>query len=208
LLVKSGTEEDGIKAWQKLYRHYHRKTFARAIRDHREILYPRPLRYMSEVPTAVMEWEDKLTKVEKEYEAIPEMLKMAALVEMMPNEIKDMVFMTTDESTKDYEKLKQRIFAWAANKASAQSGPVPMDVGKVSYCEQGNYEDEAEVDVAVVSGGAVCYRCGGWGHLSRDCPTPPKGKGKGGAEKGKGKGGGKDGYSSKGWNKGKGKEKG
>ncbi len=54
LMVKSVANQDGIRAWQKLYGHCHRKTFAKAIRDHREILYPRPLKLMSEVMTAVM----------------------------------------------------------------------------------------------------------------------------------------------------------
>ena len=34
LLVKSVPREDGIRAWQVLHKHYHRKTFAKAIRDH------------------------------------------------------------------------------------------------------------------------------------------------------------------------------
>ncbi len=40
------------------------------------------------------------------------------MVEMMPPEFKDMVFMTTEETNQDYGKLKlkQRIFAWAADK--------------------------------------------------------------------------------------------
>ncbi len=41
------------------------------------------------------------------------MLKVAALVEMIPPEIRHMVFMTTEEANQDYGRLKQRIFAWA-----------------------------------------------------------------------------------------------
>ncbi len=41
LLVKSVQGEDGLRAWQLLRKHYHRKTFAKAIKDHREVLYPR-----------------------------------------------------------------------------------------------------------------------------------------------------------------------
>jgi hypothetical protein len=55
------------------------------------------LKLVSEVATAVTEWEDKVAKVEKVCEEIPEMLKVAAFVEMMmPLEIKVMVFMTTE----------------------------------------------------------------------------------------------------------------
>ncbi len=51
LLVKSVPEEDGMRAWQLLHRHYHRKTFAKAVRDHREALYPRHLKDLTEVVT-------------------------------------------------------------------------------------------------------------------------------------------------------------
>ena len=120
-MVKTVEGQHGIRAWQKLHKHYHRRTFAKRIRDHREILYPRPLKHMGEVVVAVTEWEDKVTKVDKAYEEISEFLKVAALVERMPTEIKDMIFMTSEENP-HYQKLEQMIFAWAANKVSAQGG--------------------------------------------------------------------------------------
>ena len=46
-----------------------------AVRDHREILYPRPLKNMKVVVTAVMESADKVAKAEKAYEEIPKMLR-------------------------------------------------------------------------------------------------------------------------------------
>ncbi len=92
-----------------------------------------------------------------------------------------MVFMATEKVNQDSEKLMSKIFAWAANKASV-AGPVPMDVGRVAYshyddgcwCE----EPHEEMDVGVVGGSATCYTRGGWGHMSRECPTQKKGKGK------------------------------
>ena len=97
LLIKAVSGEDGLKAWQMLYRHYHRKTFAKSIRDHRDVLYPKMLKSMKEVVTGVMEWEDRMAKLEKTYQVVPEMLKVAALVEMMPAEVKDMVYMTAGD---------------------------------------------------------------------------------------------------------------
>ncbi len=129
--------------------------------------------------------------MEKAYDEIPELLKVAALVEMMPTEIKDMIFRTNEENP-DYEKLKQRIFAWAANKVSAKGGPVPMDTGRASYgsYHDGDYHEERgeEMDIGAVGGNVTRYNCGGWGHVSKNCPSQKKGKGKGEPDQGRGKG--------------------
>jgi hypothetical protein len=77
---------------------------------------------MNEVATAVMKLEDRVAKVEKACEEMPEMLNVAALVEIMPSGIKGIMFMTTDATTEDYDRLKQKIFAWAANEAAVQGG--------------------------------------------------------------------------------------
>ncbi len=83
------------------------------------------------------------------------MLKVAALVEMMPTETKDKVFMT------NAERLDE------------------------DTCHEGYYPKEygEEMDVGTVSGNATCYNCGGWEHVSRDGPTQKQGNGKGEPEK-------------------------
>ncbi len=72
----------------------------------------------------------------------------------------------------------------------------------------GGYDEERgeEMDIGAVGGNLTCYNCGGWGHVSQDCPSEKKGKGKGEPDKGKGKGKGFE-KGQKGWSKGKGREK-
>ena len=183
LLVKSVPSEDGVRAWQMLHKHYHRKTFAKAIRDHREVMYPKPIRELAEVVKGIMEWEERATRLETSYGAMPKMLKIAALVEMLPSEIRDMVMMQPDEH-QEYSQLRQKIFSWTANKIPLNSGPTPMDVGAASYHCGNCTEEEGEYGIGAINGS--CYRCGGWGHAARECATPAKGKGA--PEKGKGKG--------------------
>ena len=54
-----------------------------------------------------------------------------------------------------------------------------MDVGEIEYGEQYSQQGGEEWPVDWVSPQTQCYKCGGYGHLSRDCATPEKGKGKG-----------------------------
>ncbi len=68
---------------------------------------------MDEVVAAVMEWEDKLLKVEKVYEEIPEILKISALLGRDDDLRKQRhgFMTTTEEVNQNYDKLKQNIFA-------------------------------------------------------------------------------------------------
>ncbi len=40
LMDKTVEGQDGIRAWLKLHNHYHRRNFAKSIRDHKEIPDP------------------------------------------------------------------------------------------------------------------------------------------------------------------------
>ena len=107
----------------------------------------------------------------------------------LPPDVQDMVYQNVDGVSEDYDKLKQRILAWAANKVANSEGPVPMDVGWVHNQEQD--ERVEQEDVGAVTMNTVCHGCGGCGHLKWECPTlqrNEKANPKGGYEKGKGTG--------------------
>ena len=185
MMIRNIADQDGILAWHRLYRHYNRRTLARVLRIHREAMHPKSPRSLENLISDVVEWEDKWARMAKEYPAVPVLWKMAALMELCPNDVQDMVYQTIDDVHEDYEKLKQKILSWVSNKTN-RDGPVPMpmEIGEV-------YREGMNVDA--ISSQSQCYNCGGWGHASRECPSQKgvkvKGKGKSKDQtKGKGKG--------------------
>jgi hypothetical protein len=134
---------------------------------------------------------------------VPVLWKMAALMELCPADVQDMVYQNIDDVHEDYGRLREKIFRWVSNKVAAKGGPTPMDIGRV---ERHDHETEY-YDVDAIGSSMQCYNCSGWGHASRECPSQKtaKGGGKGGGkagDKGKGKGKGKDWGSFKGYGKG------
>ena len=190
MMIRSVPDQDGILAWHRLYRHYNRKTLARVLRIHREAMHPKPSSDIGNLISNIVEWEDKWTRMAKEYPSVPILWKMAALMELCPADVQDMVYQTIDDVHEDYERLKQKILSWVSNKMSTRNGPVPMDIGRVD-----GGDSTFEFGVDAIGNNSQCYNCGGWGHASRECPSDrgaKGGKAKGkvkGLDKGVGKGG-------------------
>ena len=140
---------------------------------------------------------------------VPAIWRMSAFLEMCPKEIKEQMYLRSDEIGEDYDVLKAKVIGWISNKVEQErSGPVPMDVGDLrkKTNEEDEYEEQywEEHNVDEISGNDYqCRKCGGYGHFARDCPSKGKGKGKNG-DKGKGKGfykGKGDGGDPKGYGK-------
>ena len=200
LTVKSVQERDGLVAWSRLHSCYNRRTLARLMRVHRDLMYPAAAKDAQSLIAAILQWEDKWRKMIQEVAKdtkIPPIWKMAAFMELCPKDIQDQVYIMIDEIGEDYEKLKSKVVAWASNKVA--QGPVPMDIGNVR-----SEELERDEGIAAVGRNVQCHRCGGWGHMARDCAT----KDMRGEEKGKGKAGGFGGGVGKGVDGGKGGQKG
>ena len=188
---------DGFQAWHRLHRYYNRRTFARSIRTHLAALQPRPAANVHEVIPRIVEWEHKWDCMTREHagQQLPPQIRMGVLATMCPPEFQDMILQHADETDQDYERMKQRIVAWASNKAaSVQSGPVPMDVGRVTRRDE---DEGGGADVDAVGWNTQCFNCQGWGHRASECPSEkrprePKGGGKGGAGQAGSRGAGPD----------------
>jgi hypothetical protein len=65
LIVKACIAGDGLEAWSRLQKHYSKRTVARLLRLHREVMYPKQAE-LGQLVTAIMEWEDKWRRMEVE----------------------------------------------------------------------------------------------------------------------------------------------
>ena len=188
MMIRSVPDQDGILAWHRLYRHYNRKTLARVLRIHREAMHPKPSSDIGNLISDIVEWEDKWTRMAKEYPSVPILWKMAALMELCPADVQDMVYQTIDDVHEDYERLTQKILSWVSNKMSIRSG-------LFRWISEG-WTGDSTFEVDSIGNSSQCYNCGSWGHASRECPSDRGAKG--GKAKGKVKGRDKGGQKEKG----------
>eukprot|EP00435_Cladocopium_sp_Y103_P060831 s663_g22.t1 len=133
-------------------------------------------------------WENRIVdyEVRPGAEKVSDAMRMAALVHMCPNKLREHLQLNAGRFT-NYVDLREEVFSYLDQVAPAAQ--TTMDVGSIDKSKG-------------------CFVCGG-PHLARDCPKAgEKGKGKGskgksggkggGKSKGKGKSGGKDGKGQKG----------
>ena len=204
-LVQSVPDMDGLAAWQKLHRNYNPRTLARVMQRIMAVVTPPRIGDVKTLVTMVEEWEKRIKELETDTsEKITDVFKMAILTAMMPENIQEYISQQTDVVA-SYKKTKDKVVALANNRVTMQQGPVPMDIGQVGKSQSGSWEDQGaqyyEHEIDYASANTKCHRCGGFGHLARECATEAKGGQKGGGKGDWQKGGGKGQ-----WSKGKGKD--
>ena len=204
-IIQKGAGYCGFAALCMLSQRFNPKTPARVLQFLATVLNPAPVKDVRLLERAVEEWEIKVGKLKVEFgEEFSDNVKVAIITGMIPRDLQDMVFQMgrAGEDLK-YREVRDKVMSIASHRAQMAT-PTPMDIGRVGDYHydynDGEFEQWGEtgpeLDVDAVGASVVCHRCGGWGHMARDCPTPDT-KGS------KGKGAGKSGdVGQKGWGKG------
>ena len=163
-----------------MHKQINRKTLAKTLRVYREVVCPTQ-KHIEDLFTEITIWENKVRDLEKvEKQELPEMVKMAALTELCPEDIRDLIYQQADEAV-GYKKVKEKVVGWTSNRLAAKVTAVDLPVGQVgNLCKhawEGNgdwAEPWEEYDVNMMG---KCYGCGGVGHPHRLCPSKGIGKG-------------------------------
>lgn len=74
-----------------------------------------------------------------------------------------------------------------------------MYIGRIMSNHPGGYHEDDEYEIAAVGWRTPCHNCGGWGLMSRECPSETKSYDSKGHGKGDGKGGKSDGKGKNGF---------
>ena len=86
---------------------------------------------------------------------------LAALTELCPPDIRDLIFQTVDSGLK-FDTMKEKVISWASNKvASRKEMPVPMDIGRLKDVQDWEDQTQEEEWHEVGAVGDSCHRCGG-----------------------------------------------
>ena len=147
---------------------------AKTPRVYREVVCPTQ-KQIDDLLAEITTWENKVRGLEKvENHELPEMVKMAALIELFPEVIRDLIYQQADEEV-GYKKVKEKVVGWTSNRLAAKVSAVDLPVGQVgSFCKhgwEGNgdwAEPWEEYDVNMMG---KCFGCGGIGHPQRLCPS-------------------------------------
>ena len=92
LVVKGVDRQDGVVAWQRLAKHFNRRTLTTALRLHKEAMHPDMDKDVTKLAAVIMKWEETWRRMERESgvsgAGIPALWKIGALLEICPRDIR------------------------------------------------------------------------------------------------------------------------
>jgi len=189
---------NGAEAWRRLSKRYSPSTPLRAMQLMIQVVNPGKSKNLKDIQSHIDRWEARVLALERDFkEKVGSKMKAAILISMLPVDLQNALIQQADKY-EEYGPTKEKIISIVEAKIAMKS-PDDMDVdwlAKENEAWYGNQENDEEIDWLGKGGGIQCHRCGGLGHISKNCgsPEPAKGKSKGQGKNGKGDGkGGKNG---------------
>ena len=181
--IRSTKAGDGLMAWKRLYANFNPTTLSGTLMKIIEAVRPNKVKDVKKVNGEILEWEKKYREAGDDVKDISDRGRTAILASMLPDEIYEVVIQNVEKGEYTYQATKEKVISMVTSRI-ARDEYKTMEIGLAG-------EKDVDFDIDAVNMNTKCYQCGGFGHISRNCP---KGKGVGKGIKGgkgfEGKGGG------------------
>ena len=171
LAVVESSGTCGLEAWRLLSQRYNPRTHSRCVQLLRKIGNYH-ITNIDNVLTGLVQWEGMVGVLARDHkEVLPDKMRIALLISVPPNALQEGVMEHLGRLT-TYGEAHDEVVS-LVNASSKYPVGDAMDCSSLAY-------DQEELDIDAVARDQ-CSNCLGYGHFSRNCPSP-KGKAKGGGK--------------------------
>ncbi len=173
-LVESASHKhNGMEAWRILSRRFNPATPQKCVQLMTSIVTMK-VSHNNEVLHSLLKWETMIASLARDYKETPsEKMKVALMVRILPQSLQERIHEHLDRLT-SYKEVYDKVVSLV--QSSSKYGNDEMDCSWVG--ENSGYEYEEQLfepntlEEINALGAGGCYRCGGFGHIARECSTP------------------------------------
>lgn len=116
---------------------------ANILRKYCAALIPNQVPHIKNVMVALVSWEAGVKELERtEGNRVDEMAKLAALTELCPHEVRDLIFQHSEDGI-SFEGIRDKVIGWVSNKTSEPK--VAKDIGAVEGTPDWGEEDPRSI---------------------------------------------------------------